>query len=85
MPLTPRAKEIPPNPGRLKAVPQPKIDLKSPMKPPSQPDLGGSVVNPPSPLRMRPQPAQIPHFLPQPTSTGKMIPSLVVTVLEVHC
>ncbi|KAL9135694.1 MAG: hypothetical protein Q9175_003095 [Cornicularia normoerica] len=31
-----------------------------------------------------PQPAQAPHFLPQPTITGKIIPSLVVTVLELH-
>ena len=54
------------------------------MMPSPQPGLGGSVVRPPSPSRMSPQPAQVPHFSPQPTSTGKVIPSLAVTVLELH-
>lgn len=84
MPSIPRAKETSASPGRLKAVPQPNIDRKSPTTPPPQPDLAGSLVRPPSPSRMSPQPAQVPHFLPQPTSTGKIIPSLVVTVLELH-
>ena len=75
---------MPPSPGRLKAVPHPKTDLKSPMIPPPQPGLGGSLVRPPRPLRISPQPAHEPHGLPQPTRMGKMIPSLVVTVLELH-